>query len=104
MQSTTFILALCVFAFFAYQIGIRRSVAVVQGKVDKLHSLPSYHGYFSALSAVLPALLVFGVWSFFESTVITNMVLSGLAAELPGGYLGGYLKVTPNFRQKTSTY
>ena len=79
MQSTSLILVLLVMAFAAYQIGMRRSIAVVQGKVSKLHSLPSYHGYFTAIVAFVPAVLVFALWICVESTLISHSVLNSLS-------------------------
>ncbi len=82
MQPTTLLLVLIVMAFIAYQIGIRRSFAVVGGKVKELHSLPFYHGSFVALAAFIPAFFIFALWQFLENTVITNMVLSSLPVEV----------------------
>jgi len=75
MQPTTLLLVLIVMAFIAYQMGMRRSFAVVGGKVKQLHSLPLYHGSFVALAAFIPAFFIFSLWQFLENTVITNMVL-----------------------------
>ncbi|PCH61440.1 MAG: phosphate ABC transporter permease subunit PstC [Gammaproteobacteria bacterium] len=78
MQPTTLLLVLIVMAFIAYQMGMRRSLAVVSGRTQLLHSLPLYHGSFAALAAFIPAFLVFVLWQLFENTVITNMVLGSL--------------------------
>lgn len=82
MQATTLLLVLLVFAFVAYQMGMRRSVAIVQGSVRQLHSLPSYYGFFTALWVFLPPFFIFAIWSFFEATIITNLVIGALPAEL----------------------
>jgi phosphate transport system permease protein len=82
MQPTTLLLILLILSFAAYQIGMRRSVALVQGRIRALHSLPSYYGYFTALWAFLPAFLVFAVWTSVEGPVITHFVVSGLPEEL----------------------
>ena len=82
MQPTTLLLILLMLTFAAYQFGMRRSVALVQGKIRELHSLPSYYGVFTALWAFLPALLVFAVWTSMEAPVITHLVVSGLPEEL----------------------
>ncbi len=81
MQSTTLLLLLLVMTFVAYQLGMRRSLSIVGGKVSQLHSLPLYHGSFVALAAFIPAFLVFLLWQFFQDTVITNSVLAALAPE-----------------------
>ena len=82
MHGTTLLLVLLIFAFVSYQLGMRRSLAVVKGKVRQLHSLPSYYGYLSALWAMLPAFLVFAVWNALEAWVITNMTVAALPDEL----------------------
>lgn len=81
MQPTTLLLLLIVMTFVAYQLGMRRSLSVVGGKAHQLHSLPLYHGSFVALAAFIPAFLVFALWQLLQDTVVTNMVLAGLAPE-----------------------
>jgi phosphate transport system permease protein len=84
MQLSVLILALLLMMALAYHFGRRRALVSVGGGagVRQLHSLPSYYGFYAALWAGLPALLVAAVWLFFEGTVITAMVVEGLPAEL----------------------
>jgi phosphate transport system permease protein len=65
----------------AYFVGRRRAitVAVATGGPRNLHSKPVYYGMLTALWCGIPALLVFGCWLVFESSIITNLVV----AELP---------------------
>ena len=67
----------------AYQLGRRRSIAVVGGprRLSGLHSLPSYHGFYTALWAGLPSLLVLGLWTALQSTVVVDLVVADLPAE-----------------------
>jgi phosphate transport system permease protein len=44
----------------------------------QMHSRPTYYGLLAALWCGLPALLVFSAWSFFESGIITHLVVAGL--------------------------
>ena len=44
MSLSALLLVLLALTFVAYQLGMRRSISVVQGRVRKLHSLPSYYG------------------------------------------------------------
>lgn len=46
------------------------------GDSTKLHSLPNYYGYLTALWTFLPALGVFVLWTFFETNVISMLVIS----------------------------
>lgn len=93
MQFSILILALLGLMAFAFHLGRRRSLASVGGRtgVRNLHSLPAYYGFYTALWAGLPALLIAGLWVFFEGSVITSMVVEGLPAgmrELPPDRLG----------------
>ena len=56
-----------------------------------LHSLPAYYGFYAALWAGLPALLVAALWVLLEGSVITRWWSRGLPAamrELPPDRLG----------------
>lgn len=91
MSLSALLLVLLALTFVAYQLGMRRSISVVQGRVQKLHSLPTYYGYFTALWAFIPAVLVFALWASLQNNVITGMVISQLPAtmnELPPDRLG----------------
>ena len=79
MQSTTLLLVLAIMAFAAYQIGMRRSVSLVQGKTSELHSLASYYGYFSALWGFIPAFFIFILWLFAEESVLTAIIQTKLS-------------------------
>ncbi len=82
MQTSTLILLLLALSAVAYQFGKRRSLSIVRGKVKELHSLPSYYGYLTAIWCGVPALIIFGLWSTFESTIITHLVVSSLPETL----------------------
>jgi phosphate transport system permease protein len=54
------------------------------GGGPRLHSLPSFHGWYVALWAVLPALLFLTVWSSVSGNLVEQAVLeSPAAARLP---------------------
>jgi hypothetical protein len=93
MQFSVLVIVLLAFMAVAYQLGRKRSLATVGGAsgVKQLHSLPSYYGFYTALWAGLPALLVAGLWTFFEGSVVISMVIGSLPAEmqnLPPAQLG----------------
>ena len=71
------LLALAAAAFFA---GRGRSLAVVGGARHsaRLHSLPGYYGYFTALAALLPALFAMLAWFLAEPRVIEALVVRAL--------------------------
>ncbi|MCG6966182.1 MAG: phosphate ABC transporter permease subunit PstC [Chromatiaceae bacterium] len=84
MHISVLIMALLTLMAFAFYLGRRRSLTVVGGRsgVKNLHSLPAYYGFYTALWAGLPALLVAGLWLSFEGSIITTLVVDGLPAEM----------------------
>ena len=81
MSATTLVLVLLILSVIAYRFGRTRSIAVVGGRRGQrdLHSLPTYYGLLTALWCGLPALLVVGLWTAAQDSVITRLVL----AEMP---------------------
>ncbi|KPJ91767.1 MAG: phosphate ABC transporter permease [Gammaproteobacteria bacterium SG8_11] len=78
MQAFTLIIVLLMLSSVAYYLGRKRAFAVAQGNIRKLHSLPLYYGLYAAIWCGIPALLIFAVWSAFETTIITNLVVADL--------------------------
>ena len=84
MQTSTVfltLLALCALSFF---VGRHRSrlLGMAGGGLTTLNSLPKHYGYMAALWAGLPAFLLFVVWLALESSILQNMIVSGLPAEV----------------------
>ena len=73
-----------IIGFTAYFLGTRRATALAQslGGVKELHSLPTHYGVLTAISCVIPALMVFALWSFFEDRIISSFVTRALPADL----------------------
>lgn len=67
-----------------YFLGRRRAFSVAGGRkgLKDLHSRPGYYGLLTALWCLIPAALVFGVWTAAQNTVITNLVVSDLPAQI----------------------
>jgi phosphate transport system permease protein len=84
MTLSTLVLTVLVLTSFAYVLGLRRSVAVAKphGGIKKLHSLPSYYGFFTALWCGLPALIILAIWLIFQETIITYLIVSSLPPEM----------------------
>ncbi|MCB1737239.1 MAG: phosphate ABC transporter permease subunit PstC [Gammaproteobacteria bacterium] len=78
MQTSTLIIVLLLFSSALYYLGRQRSLTVANGEVRKLHSLPSYYGYYTALWCLLPALAILAIWNGFETKVITTLVINDL--------------------------
>lgn len=83
MQSPTLLLVLLGVMALAYHFGYKRAVSVAGGvdRIKTLHSLPSYYGFYAALWAGLPSLLLLGFWVGFQDVIVTGLV----EAELPAG-------------------
>ena len=82
MNTTMLLLVLLGLSALAFRLGRKRAFAVVSGRVRELHSLPAYYGFQAALWCGIPALLLFGLWLAFESTVITHYVIQAMPAEI----------------------
>ncbi|MCB1928044.1 MAG: phosphate ABC transporter permease subunit PstC [Rhodocyclaceae bacterium] len=76
------IVLLLTLSSLAYHFGRKRAFAVSAGHTRTLHSLPAYYGLYAALWAVIPALLVLGLWLACEDTVITRLVVGSLPPEI----------------------
>ena len=80
MTPTTLLCTLMALSAFGYYIGRKRSLAVsgTSAGIKKLHSRPTYYGSLTALWCGIPALLMFGFWLAFDSTIMTHLVVSDL--------------------------
>ena len=80
MSATTLLFILLGLSIFGYYAGRRRAYAVGNGSagIKNLHSRPVYYGSLTALWCGIPALLLFGFWLAFESTIMTHLVVSDL--------------------------
>ena len=80
MQSATLILILAAMSIAAFYMGRVRSVALVGGPQQgtRLHSLPGYYWYFTAIWCLLPALAVLLLWVLIEPRVIVALIIQGL--------------------------
>ena len=65
-----------------YYLGWRRSISVARGTVRNLHSLPGYHGLYTALWAAVPALLLLAVGAALKGPVVTRIVVADLPREI----------------------
>ncbi|WP_455205782.1 phosphate ABC transporter permease subunit PstC [Kaarinaea lacus] len=81
MTAPTLIVVLLLISSAAYYLGRRRAFTVTQGKIRQLHSLPAYYGLYTAIWCGIPALLLLAIWTAFETTIITHLVVADLPAE-----------------------
>jgi len=102
MHTWTLLLILLAVMALAYQIGCRRAITSAggAGRISTLHSLPAYYGFYAAIWAGLPALLLLALWTGVQDQVITQLVSarlpSEIAAKLSPGDLGLMLNDVKN--------
>ena len=86
MRIDQLFLALILFGVFAWFMGNSRSKNKARpvGGISRLHSLPSYYGFYTAIWALLPPLALLLVWVICEAPVIRSMVLASLPADMLG--------------------
>ena len=63
-------------AAIGYAVGRRRAMASAGGDMRKLHSLPTFYGWITALGVLVPVLAVSLVWLFAEGFVIHNSAIT----------------------------
>ena len=80
MTPATLLIVLLTLCGFAYYVGRRRAFAVAgdASQIRNLHSRPIYYGALVALWCGIPALILFALWLAFESSIITQIVISDL--------------------------
>jgi phosphate transport system permease protein len=80
MTPATLLIVLMTLCGFAYYVGRRRAFAVAgdASQIKNLHSRPTYYGAIVALWCGIPALILFALWLAFESSIITQIVISDL--------------------------
>ncbi len=87
MESLSFSSSLLIMTCLMFYLGRSRALQVAKGDPGALHSLPAYHGFYTALWCAIPAVLVALAWFALESTVIDKVIIADLPAEtrsLPG--------------------
>lgn len=97
------LVALSVAGFY---MGRTRALAGIGGSATKLHSLPSYYGYYVALWCGIPALIVVAVWFAFEPSIVRALLISSLPPEvqsLPESRLGLALNDVRNLATGNAT-
>ena len=98
MQSSVLLLVLLGVMALAYRFGYKRAVSVAGGatQIKTLHSLPGYYGFYAALWAGLPSLLLLGFWVGFQDTIVTSLIRADLPAEMTANLSEGRMGLLLN--------
>lgn len=84
MRLSTILLIYLAILFAGYVLGRRKAINVAAGtgKRRALHSLPSYHGYYTLACGALPALAVIILYLALGDLLIVSQVIASLPAQL----------------------
>jgi phosphate transport system permease protein len=98
MQSSVLLLVLLGVMALAHQLGYKRAVSVAGGvsQIKSLHSLPRYYGFYAALWAGLPSLLLLGFWVGFQDTIVSSLIKADLPVEMTSGLSEGRMSLLVN--------
>jgi phosphate transport system permease protein len=78
---STYLIAVLALAVLAFIAGRRRGIAFVAGG-RRAHSLPIYHGLFTATAVVVPMVLLLVAWGPAAPRLAEHMALASLPADL----------------------
>ena len=82
MQATILLATLAILTVIGFYMGRSRAAASVSGNLHRLHSLPSYYGYYVAMWCGFPALIVFVLWMSMEPRIVEMLVVAALPADM----------------------
>lgn len=91
MQLLILVATLILLAVVGFYLGRSRAVVLSKGRSVKLHSLPSYYGWYVAIWCAVPALAVLIGWLVFEPQILRAILIDSLpqeARDLPPERLG----------------
>jgi phosphate transport system permease protein len=94
MTSSLLLLAILAAMALAYHSGRKRAIRVAGGatRISRLHSLPAYYGYYTALWVGLPVLALLLLWTGLQDRIVTGLMVTELppamTADLSEGRLG----------------
>lgn len=81
MQVLTLTAVLLLLISIGFRLGKGRALVLAGGVPHKLHSLPGYYGFYVALWAGVPALMVLVAWLALEPAVTRSLVIDSLPVE-----------------------
>ncbi|NKL86157.1 phosphate ABC transporter permease subunit PstC [Rhizobium leguminosarum] len=82
MSTSIILLCLVVIGVAAYLVARNRATALAGGRSSALHSRPAYYGAYAAIWAVLPALIVLGLWLSISPGIIQSSVRSAFPDDI----------------------
>jgi len=104
MDLTSIILAIVALSVAAFHLGRARALSLpgAPGQAKRLHSLPGYYGYYTALWCLLPALALGLLWLLAEPRVVVALLVKGLPEAQRSMSLGEIDLLVNNIRHLAS--
>lgn len=84
MPVTLLVAVLLALSVIGYYMGRNRSVASADGRMRNLHSVPGYYGFYTAIWAGVPGIVLILVWISISPTVIDTLVLDAVPTSVLG--------------------
>ena len=78
MQLTILLIAVLALVVIGLYFGRRRALSTAGDNLGKLHSMPSYHGWYMALWCGIPSGIVLVAWLIIEAPILEALLLSYL--------------------------
>jgi phosphate transport system permease protein len=91
MSGPVLVLTVLIIGAIAHFVSAQRAVSQRGGGVA-VHSLPGYHGWLSAILAVLPALALFVAWTIIADITLEQAIRAGLATAADPNLATGIVK------------
>jgi phosphate transport system permease protein len=79
------LLTVVVLALVAFYVGRSAGRKFVASDGTSVHSLPGYHGAFVAIWVGVPAFVLVMIWLLFQNSVIDQLLIASLPAEMTAG-------------------
>jgi len=91
MNTSVTLLVVAVLTVIGFYMGRTRALGTADGLPARLHSLPSYYGYYVAIWCGLPSLALLAAWLVLQPIIVDGMVIGSLPQaqqNLPSERLG----------------
>jgi len=91
MNTSITLLVVAVLTVIGFYMGRRQALATADGLPARLHSLPSYYGYYVAIWCGLPSLALLAAWLVLQPIIVDGIVIGSLPTaqqNLPPDRLG----------------
>jgi len=82
MSVLSLFIILILFLACFYYIGKKRSLAMADGDIRKLHSLPTHYGWAAGVNSFIPGFIILAIWAVSEGYILDGILISHLGDEV----------------------